>query len=102
MIVSVLALQLTIPLGLDTLLPTPENNRLDPAKAALGKKLFWDVRLSGDKSTSCATCHDPKHAFTDAQPVAKGIHGQKGTRRTPAILNRAYGKSFSGTGEPRH
>jgi cytochrome c peroxidase len=45
-------------------LPIPAGNPLTPEKVALGKKLFFDTRLSADDSTSCATCHDPKHAFS--------------------------------------
>ncbi|MEX2261347.1 MAG: cytochrome c peroxidase [Bryobacteraceae bacterium] len=84
----------TVPLGLDALRPTPEDNPLTPEKAALGRKLFFDTRLSRDNSLSCASCHDPKRAFTDGRPVAVGVFGRKGNRRVPTLLNRAYGKAF--------
>ena len=89
-----LACKLTVPAGLDAFLPVPAANPLTPEKVALGKRLFFDPRLSRDGTISCATCHDPKLAFTDARPVAVGIAGRTGTRRVPRIVNRAYGKSF--------
>lgn len=82
------------PLGLDAYMPAPPGNPVTAAKAALGRKLFFDKRLSRDHATSCATCHDPELAFSDREPVAVGIGGQKGTRRTPRLINRVYGRSF--------
>jgi len=82
------------PLGLDAYMPAPPDNPVTAVKAALGRKLFFDKRLSRDHSTSCATCHDPDLAFTDREPVAVGIDGQKGTRRSPRLINRVYGRSF--------
>lgn len=85
---------LTIPAGLDAYLPVPDSNPLTREKVALGKKLFFDTRLSRDGSMSCATCHDPKLAFTDARPLGVGVEGRIGDRRVPRIVNRGYGKSF--------
>jgi cytochrome c peroxidase len=86
--------RLEIPLGLDSFLPVPEANPLTPERAAMGRDLFSDRRLSRDQTISCATCHDPKRAFTDGKPVAEGVFGRRGQRRVPAIVNRGYGKSF--------
>jgi cytochrome c peroxidase len=83
-----------IPLGLDAFLPIPETNPLTARKAALGRKLFFDKRLSRDGTVSCATCHEPERAFTDARPLAIGVRGQKAARRSPRLINRVYGKSF--------
>lgn len=58
--------------------------RLDAALVHLGQRLFFDSGLSADGSISCATCHQPEHAFTDAKPVAEGIAGRRGTRNTPS------------------
>ncbi len=92
---SSLALQRPkIPLGLDLYLPVPENNSLTAEKVVLGRKLFFDKRLSRDKSMSCATCHDPKRAFTDGRAVSVGVFGRKGTRSVPTLINRGYGTSF--------
>jgi cytochrome c peroxidase len=85
---------LQAPLGLDSFIPAPPENQLTAERIRLGRKLFHDPLLSRDRSVSCASCHDPRRAFTDGRPVAQGVHGRTGNRRTPPILNRAYGKSF--------
>ena len=78
-----------VPLGL---LPIqwPKDNPYSPTKWELGRALYYDPRLSGDGSLSCATCHSPKMAFTDNLPVSSGIRGQKGGRSAPTVINRAY------------
>jgi len=83
-----------IPLGLDLYLPIPEDNPLTPEKVALGRRLFFDPILSRDYSLSCASCHDPRRAFTDGLPLAVGVEGRSGVRHAPALLNRAWGKSL--------
>jgi cytochrome c peroxidase len=65
---------------------------LRPSRVALGLKLFFEPRLSGDGSVACATCHDPARAFTDGRPVSVGIHGRVGQRNAPTILNALYNK----------
>lgn len=55
----------------------------------LGRRLFFDKRLSANGEVSCATCHQPEHAFTDSRPVAIGLAGRNGTRNTPSVLNAA-------------
>ena len=69
-------LRLSVPRGLDLYVPAPEDNRPDPAKIELGRKLFEDKRLSRDGSTSCSTCHQAEHRFTINERFAKGIGGQ--------------------------
>jgi cytochrome c peroxidase len=59
----------------------------------LGRRLFFERKLSSDGSTSCATCHDPDKAFTDGRTVAEGVGGQKGSRNTPTLVNRGAGLS---------
>ena len=86
--------RLEIPLGLDSFLPVPEANPLTPEKAAMGRELFSDQRLSRDQTLSCATCHEPGRAFADGKPIAEGVSGRHGQRRVPSIVNRGYGKSF--------
>jgi cytochrome c peroxidase len=81
-------------LGLDLYMPVPESNPLTPAKVALGRRLFFDKRLSRDGTLACASCHDPKLAFSDGRAVARGINGADATRNAPALLNRGYGSSF--------
>jgi cytochrome c peroxidase len=57
------------------------------ARARLGRWLFYDARLSADGTVSCATCHVPERAFSNAAPVAKGVGGQVGARKTPSFIN---------------
>jgi cytochrome c peroxidase len=66
---------------------------LRPARVALGQKLFFEPRLSGDGNVACATCHDPDRAFTDGRPVSVGIHGRVGQRNAPTLLNALYNKT---------
>ena len=81
-------------LGLDAYMAVPPENPLTADKAALGKRLFFDEGLSADGKVSCAVCHDPERAFTDAEPVAVGAFGRKGARRVPKLVNRGFGTSF--------
>lgn len=78
------------PLGLTTII-WPKDNPYSAAKADLGRLLYYDKRISGDGTLSCATCHDPKKGFTDQAPVSTGIRGQKGPISAPTVINRAYG-----------
>ena len=71
----------------------PPASPLTPAAVALGEKLFFDSRLSGDGTVACATCHDPERAFTDGRPASVGIHGRVGQRNSPTILNALYNKT---------
>ena len=63
--------------------------KVDPKKAALGKRLFFDPRLSGDAAISCATCHIPAKGFADGLPLAKAYPGSLGFRNTPTLINAA-------------
>src|SRR6476659_3965824 len=71
----------------------PPGSPLIPAVVALGEKLFFESRLSGDGTVACATCHDPARAFTDGRPTSVGIHGRVGQRNAPTILNALYNKT---------
>lgn len=72
--------------------PSPADNPATPQKIALGKKLFFDKRLSADGTLSCASCHviSPEKGGGDGQPVSVGINGQKGQRNAPTVLNAAF------------
>ena len=83
-----------VPVGLDLYMPVPERNPLTTAKVALGRKLFFDSLLSRDRTRACASCHDPRRAFTDGRAVALGVDGREGTRSAPTLVNRGYGRSF--------
>lgn len=58
-----------------------------PARVSLGAQLFHDVRLSGDGSRACSSCHIPGRAFTDGKTKSLGRTGQPLPRNTPTILN---------------
>ena len=60
------------------------------AQIALGKYLFFDKRLSGNNSLSCASCHQPDKAFTDGQSLSRGYPSTKYFRNTPTLLNTVY------------
>lgn len=77
-----------LPLGLPRI---PADVRPGTAEEiALGKKLFFDKRLSADNTVSCASCHDPKQGWADRMRVAKGVGGKVGTRNSPTIVNVVY------------
>jgi cytochrome c peroxidase len=88
------ALAVAQPLGLPPV-PIPPNNPQSPEKIELGDKLFNDKRFSTTGEVSCATCHDPKKAFTDS-PLAtsEGINKLTGTRNAPTVINAAYFRLF--------
>ena len=86
-------LEIKMPLGIPIDLWTylvPNDNPVTAAKVELGRKLFFDVRLSADGKVSCASCHDPRRAFTDGRKVAEGIGGRLGTRNSPTLLNAMF------------
>ena len=60
-----LAALLTIPLGLDLYMPVPEDNPVTADRVERGRELFFDTRLSRDRTIACASCHDPERAFSD-------------------------------------
>lgn len=73
--------------------PAPQDNPTTEDKAELGRKLFFDKRLSRDGTISCATCHDPHKAFTDQLSKSRGINGQTTERNAPSILNSGFLKT---------
>ncbi len=74
-------------------LDVPADNPLTQAKIALGRKLFFDRRLSPNGTMSCAMCHVPEQGFTAhelATPV--GIEGRSVRRNAPTLLNVGWQK----------
>lgn len=67
----------------------PSDNRMTQARVDLGRKLYFDTRLSRDNSVSCATCHDVTRGFTDQRIVSEGVDGKLGRRNAPTTLNAA-------------
>jgi cytochrome c peroxidase len=86
---------LKVPLGLDPDISKwiPADNPLTAEKVELGKKLYFDPRLSVDGNISCATCHHPNFGFSNGAPVAAGFRGQIGSRNCPTVVNRLYSKA---------
>ncbi len=71
--------------------PVPHDNRLTRDKIALGRKLFFDRRLSLNSTFSCAMCHVPEQGFTSQeQATAIGIEGRTVRRNAPTLYNVAY------------
>ncbi len=78
------------PLGLPAI-PVPTENPITKDKIALGRKLFFDRRLSLNNTFSCAMCHVPEQGFANNElAIAVGIEGRSGRRNTPTIYNSAY------------
>jgi cytochrome c peroxidase len=72
--------------------PVPERNPQTPEKIELGKRLFFDRRLSGDGTMSCATCHDPEKAFTDGLELSLSYPTTRNWRNSPTLVNVAFQK----------
>lgn len=70
--------------------PYPKGNKPNKARITLGKKLFFDPRLSGDGNMSCATCHNPTLGWSDGLPTAKGVKSKVLGRASPTVFNTGY------------
>ena len=82
------------PLGLPAV-PVPANNPLTKEKINLGRKLFYDRRLSLNNTFSCAMCHIPEQGFTSNEmATAVGIEGRTVRRNSPTLYNIAYAKAL--------
>lgn len=77
-----------------TAVPAPRGNPLTPQKVALGQMLFFDPRLSGSGAISCASCHNPALAWGDGLPRGIGHMGAQLGRRSPTILDVAFGEPY--------
>ena len=81
------------PPGIDptawTTIYVPAGNELTPDRIALGRKLYFDTRLSRDGTVACATCHDVSRGFTDHRSVSEGIGDHLGKRSAPTTMNAA-------------
>jgi cytochrome c peroxidase len=67
----------------------PAGNELTADRIALGRKLYFDTRLSKDGTLACATCHDVSRGFTDHRSVSEGIGDHLGKRSAPTTMNAA-------------
>ena len=78
------------PLGLPVL-PVPKDNPVTTAKVKLGRKLFYDRRLSFNNTFSCALCHIPEQGFTNHEmATAVGVEGRTVRRNSPTLFNIGY------------
>lgn len=78
------------PLGPLPPVSAPLDNPMSDAKVELGKKLFWDGRLSGNASTPCVACHMPQVGWGIGTPISRGYPGTVHWRHSQTILNSAH------------
>lgn len=72
----------------------PLDNPLTIEGVELGRRLFYEKRLSGDNSLSCGGCHFAAFGFSDPNRYSKGIDGTEGNRNSMALVNLGYQKFF--------
>lgn len=70
--------------------PVPADNPMTPAKIELGRKLYFDPRISASGTVSCNTCHNVMEAGEDDRATSVGVSGRQGTRSAPTVWNAAY------------
>ncbi len=75
--------------------PVPADNPMSEAKVELGRHLFYDVRLSKNGTTSCASCHKQELAFTDGRAVGLGSTGQEHSRSSMSLTNVGYAQTLT-------
>ncbi|MFN6014628.1 MAG: cytochrome-c peroxidase [Flavobacteriales bacterium] len=72
----------------------PEDNPMTVEGVELGRKLFYEERLSRDNTMSCANCHSPSASFSDPSQFSVGIDGIPGTRNSMALINLGWQNFF--------
>src|SRR5512139_2290330 len=72
--------------------PAPAANPQTPEKIELGKKLFFDRRLSGDGTMSCSTCHDPEKGYSDDLAISLSYPTTRNWRNSPTLINVGFQK----------
>jgi cytochrome c peroxidase len=73
----------------------PLDNPMSDAKVALGRRLFFEARLSSSGRYSCSSCHRPEIAFTDGRARAQGATGESVRRGAMSLTNVAYNAAFT-------
>jgi cytochrome c peroxidase len=76
----------------DMIIPT--DNPMTVEGVDLGRYLFYEKKLSGDNSMSCASCHMPENSFSDPNQYSTGIDGIQGTRQSMALVNMGWENFF--------
>src|SRR4030095_6853672 len=72
----------------------PADNPITPEKVELGKKLFFDTRLSKTGKMSCESCHLPEKGWADGNALSTKFDGSMTTRHTPTLINSRYYKQW--------
>jgi len=75
-------------------IPSPTSNKLTPERIELGKKLFFDPRLSGTGQSTCTWCHTPERGWSDGMKTGMRLGGTVMRVASPTIVNLAYNKTF--------
>ena len=76
----------------------PEDNPMTEEGVELGRFLFYETKLSGDNTMSCASCHQLSNSFTDNVTVPVGIQGIAGTRNSMPLFNLGWDDFFTWDG----
>lgn len=72
----------------------PADNPMTVEGVELGRKLFYETKLSLDNSISCASCHSPQNAFSDSERFSIGVNGTSGRRQSMALVNLGWQNFF--------
>lgn len=75
-------------------MPIPSDNPMTVEGVALGRKLFYDVRLSLDNTISCGSCHQADKGFSDPDQFSVGVGGAVGDRQSMALVNLGWQSTF--------
>ncbi|WP_420581779.1 cytochrome-c peroxidase [Reichenbachiella sp.] len=92
--ISTNKLQLSYPAHFPKPISSPPRNETTSAGVALGKRLFFDPKLSAKGQISCTSCHQPNLTFSDAQKFSFGHSGKALKRNTPPLFNLAWSETF--------
>ncbi|WP_240623398.1 cytochrome-c peroxidase [Brumimicrobium aurantiacum] len=92
-VMSITPYELEIPSHFPAM-PIPEDNPMSVEGVELGRKLFYDTRLSLDNSISCASCHNQTSGFSDNAQFSTGVNGATGNRQSMALVNLGWQSSF--------
>jgi len=83
-----------VEIGLLPALIEPADNPGTKAKVDLGKRLFFDPRVSGSGQIACASCHDPDLGWADGRTIAFGHRREPLKRNSPGLMNIGYMETF--------
>ena len=73
----------------------PDDNKMSELKVELGRRLFYDTRLSRDGTMSCATCHGQALAFSDGRARSIGVTGELHPKSSMSLANVAYAPTLT-------